>query len=103
MSELSQFLSQDCPKLSQVQCSKLVEVLKSSASGEPKSAIELMNEIGETNRSRFRNIILDTLVTLKMLSPLYKDNPRHPKQKYVLTELGLSMLQELQQKVSPPQ
>lgn len=95
--ELFQMLSQACPKLFQAQCPKFVEVLKALASGEPKSAIELMNESGETNRSRFRNNIIDTFVTLNMVSPLHPDNPRHPQQKYLLTEKGAAWLKKLEE------
>ena len=47
--------------------------------------------------SRFRNKILDILVSLKMVSPLYQDNPRHPQQKYVLTEKGADWLRKLEE------
>ncbi len=93
--ELSQVLSQACPELSYVQCPKLAEVIIALLSRAPKSVSELMQAVGESNRSRFRNNILNKLVECRVVAPLYPDNPRHPRQKYILTDFGVDLTSKL--------
>lgn len=45
-----------------------------------------------TNSARYFMVhILKPAIELGWISPLYPDNPHHPKQKYKLTELGITM------------
>ena len=88
-------VSQVCPKLSQV-CPKLslAQLTKSSIalialSKSPSLPIStLMEEAGETNRSRFRTNILSPLIELQLVEPTQKDSPQSPKQEYALTDEG---------------
>ena len=91
INKLSQAVSQVMPDLSQVQCTKFAEVVR-LLNCSPKSAFELMNGVGESNRSRFRNNVMYRLVETGFVSLEYPDNPRHPQQKYILTEKGVALL-----------
>ena len=48
--------------------------------------LDLMAKVGGTNRSRFRSGIIEPLIDSGMICPVYKETPRHPNQKYRLTE-----------------
>ena len=81
-------LSQVCPKLSQAQLTKssIALIALSKSSSLPIST--LMEEAGETNRSRFRTNILSPLIELQLVEPTQKDSPQSPKQEYALTDEG---------------
>ena len=49
----------------------------------------------ESNRSRFRDNILYELLNVGYIAMTHPDNPRHPQQKYYLTELGMKVLDML--------
>lgn len=38
------------------------------------------------------NNILKPAMALKLIEPLFPDNPHHPKQKYRLTGMGMAMM-----------
>jgi len=48
----------------------------------------IMKHLGVTNRTFFRRTHLDPLLKGGILKMTYPDNPKHPKQAYVLTETG---------------
>ena len=88
LSQVCPKLSQVCPKLSQAQLTKssIALIALSKSSSLPIST--LMEEAGETNRSRFRTNILSPLIELQLVEPTQKDSPQSPKQEYALTDEG---------------
>lgn len=45
-------------------------------------------ELSRRSSRTFISTTLKTVIELGLLTPLYRDNPHHPKQKYLLTRLG---------------
>ena len=92
VSQVCPKLSQVCPKLSQVQLSKSAIALIALVKNATLPISVLMEEVGETNRSRFRNNILNQLIKAQLVEPTQKDSPQSPKQGYTLTEKGKELL-----------
>ena len=92
VSQVCPKLSQVCPKLSQVQLSKSAIALIALVKNATLPISVLMEEVGETNRSRFRNNILNQLIKAQLVEPTQKDSPQSPKQEYTLTEKGKELL-----------
>ena len=88
---LSQVLSQVCPKLSSKYHKEAGNLLKSIAAN-ASPITDLMEVVGEKNRTRFRNNILNILIESGLVSPTLIDRPNSPKQKYILTEKGKVVL-----------
>ena len=55
----------------------------------PRSMVEIMGELGLTHRTFFRRNHLEPLLEGGVLRMTHPDQPRHPKQAYVLTEAGV--------------
>jgi ATP-dependent DNA helicase RecG len=55
----------------------------------------LMEKAGETNRSRFRNNILNPLIEVQLVEPTQKESPQSPKQEYALTDNGIGLLKDV--------
>ena len=49
------------------------------------SAIELMKILNRTNKSKFKNVIINPLVENRFFELTNPDNPKSPRQKYRLT------------------
>ena len=85
----------DVPSLSQV-CPKPVsreiveKLLRMAAS--PTDAQSLMKVAGQTNRTRFRTVLLKPLIAAGLLESTIPDKPRSSKQKYRLTDKGRQVL-----------
>ncbi len=56
------------------------------------SVSEMMEKLQLNNRRYFTKEYLKTAITEGFVELLYPDSPRHPKQKYRLTEKGKSLL-----------
>ena len=67
----------------------------------PRSAGDLMAEIGLSHRTFFRNTVLEPLLDAGLVRQTHPDQPNHPKQAYLLTDAGLRLLELL--KSQPPQ
>jgi ATP-dependent DNA helicase RecG len=78
--------------MSQVQLSKSAIVLISLEKNVTLPISALMEEVGDTNRSRFRNNILNQLIKAQLVEPTQKDFPQSPKQEYTLTDKGREVL-----------
>ena len=94
VSQVCPKLSQVCPKLSEVQAQKSAMVLVALMKNASLPISVLMEEVGDTNRSRFRNNILKMLIELQMVEPTQKDSPQSPKQEYALTQKGKELLKD---------
>ena len=64
----------------------------------PSMAKDIMTACGLSSRTSFDRVYFGPLREMGLLSPTYPDNPRHPQQKYYLTELGLAVLDALNNK-----
>ncbi len=62
------------------------------------SAKEIMGIIGLKDKSNFLELYLYPATKQNLVEPLYPDQPKHPKQKYRLTEQGRALLQDGGQK-----
>jgi ATP-dependent DNA helicase RecG len=67
-----------------------VEILKSCA--QEKSITELMQIAGRSDRTKFRNQVLNPLLAAGLLEMMIPDKPTSSKQKYRLTEAGASAI-----------
>jgi ATP-dependent DNA helicase RecG len=57
-----------------------------------------MTHLGVKNRTFFRKNHLDPLLENGILKMSYPDKPKHPKQTYVLTEIGFELKSRLRKK-----
>lgn len=60
----------------------------------PRSAQEIMDEIGVTNQYNNRQRHIVSLVEMGVLAMTQPDSPKSPTQKYYLTELGKALLEK---------
>ena len=60
----------------------------------PRSAQEIMDEIGVTNQYNNRQRHIVSLVDMGVLAMTQPDSPKSPTQKYYLTELGKALLEK---------
>ena len=59
----------------------------------PRSAGDLMGELGMSHRTFFRSTVLEPLLAGSLIQQTHPDLPNHPNQAYVLTEAGLRLLE----------
>ncbi|MBU3955021.1 putative DNA binding domain-containing protein [bacterium] len=81
-------LSQACPKL--VPSDAVAEIILITQT--PTDLKTIMRNIGETNRTRFKNSFIKPLVKEKIITMTDPDNPTSPNQEYVITEKGKKLL-----------
>lgn len=60
----------------------------------PRSAQEIMDEIGVTNQYNNRQRHIVSLVEMWVLAMTQPDSPKSPTQEYYLTELGKALLEK---------
>ena len=61
----------------------------------PKPLVELMGVVGRSDRTKFRNQVLNPLVKAGLMEMTNPESPRSPKQRYRITSAGLSALKHL--------
>ena len=61
----------------------------------PQSITELMEWVKRTNRTKFREEILNPLIETLLVEMTIPDKPRSSKQKYRLTEKGRALQAQL--------
>jgi ATP-dependent DNA helicase RecG len=59
-----------------------------------RSVSELMTACGRTNRTKFRNQVLDPLLEMGLIEMTIPDKPRSPKQQYRTTQAGRNVLEQ---------
>lgn len=57
----------------------------------PRSAGDLMGELGLSHRTFFRSTVLEPLLAGGLIQQTHPELPNHPKQAYLLTEAGLRL------------
>lgn len=58
------------------------------------STKEVMSAIGLKDKSNFLELYLYPAIRQNLIEPIYPDNPKHPRQKYRLTDKGKDMLKQ---------
>ena len=61
----------------------------------PSMVKNIMATCGVSSRTTFDRVYFGPIKEMGLVLPTYPDNPRHPQQKYYLTELGIDVLEEL--------
>lgn len=89
---MSEF-AQACPSIAQVTPKQMANILKLCI--KETSLAELMEASSATSRRTFVRNTLKPILDVKLISLTYPDNPRHPQQKYYLTEVGQAVLKAL--------
>lgn len=82
-------LSQVCPK--SVPGDVAVRVLRKAQT--VIAITELMNSVGQTNRTRFRKQVLKPLIDAELIAMTIPDKPQSSRQRYVITEKGREVLE----------
>jgi len=93
--ELSQMLSQACPSIAQVSPKQIFNML--DCCKEKKSLTELMEALSASSRRTFVRQIVNPFMEASLIELTHPENPRHPKQKYLLTEKGVAWLKKLEE------
>lgn len=88
-----QMLFQACPSIAQVSPKQIITILDFCK--EEKSLAELMAALSASSRRTFVRQIIDPFMEDSLVKQTHPENPRHPHQKYVLTEKGLEWLNKL--------
>ncbi len=60
----------------------------------PSDLQTLMNEVGHTNRTRFRDAFVRPLIKAGFMESTVPDKPRSSKQRYRLTAVGKAILEK---------
>lgn len=58
------------------------------------SVTEMMEKLQLSNRRYFTKEYLKMAITEGLVEPIYPESPKHPKQKYRLTDKGKEVLQQ---------
>lgn len=66
----------------------LIDLVKQAA-----LAADLMQALGQTNRTRFKKNYLNPLIEAGLVKMTQPDSPNSPTQRYVLTEEGRKLLE----------
>ena len=56
------------------------------------STKEIMGMLGLKDKSNFLELYLYPATRQNLVEPIYPDNPKHPRQKYRLTEKGINLI-----------
>jgi ATP-dependent DNA helicase RecG len=92
---LFQILSQACPSIAQVSPKQIFTML--DCCKEKKSLTELMEALSASSRRTFVRQIVNPFMEASLIELTHPENPRHPQQKYLLTERGAAWLKKLEE------
>ena len=90
-------LSQACYQLAlslPVQVKSLILSIKESKA--TAAELQLASGLSPKSKDHFKKQFLNPAIEVGLVSMTHPDNPRHPQQKYYLTELGLEVLKVLE-------
>jgi predicted HTH transcriptional regulator len=73
----------------------VIEILNNASS--PVSIQDLQNAIQFTNRSKFRKKYINLFIELGLLAMTIPHKPTSPKQKYYLTKMGISFVENIEE------
>ena len=71
---------------------KALELLRVLKQG-PKTRSEIMESMSLKDRKSLRENYINPALEAKYIAMQYPDSPKHPNQKYYLTDLGKSLLE----------
>lgn len=71
---------------------EVVLILRATAT--PRTLAELMELVGRSSRTKFRNAILRPMLESELIAMTHPDEPRNPKQRYRITAKGEQTLSE---------
>lgn len=71
-----------------------MEKVLSAIGKQTLSTKDIMGMIGLKDKSNFLELYLYPAIRLDLVEPVYPENPKHPRQKYRLTEKGLELLKQ---------
>ena len=91
--EVMNRLFQTFPELAQILPKQLGAVLR--VCEKETSLSDIMIALSATSRRSFVRKVINPVLVANLIKNTYPDNPRHPQQKYYLTELGLEVLRLL--------
>jgi DNA-binding HxlR family transcriptional regulator len=60
-----------------------------------RSLADLMNQLGMTHRTFFKRTHIEPLLKGGVLKMRYPEQPNHPHQAYVLTEVGIALAERV--------
>ena len=83
-------MSQVCPK--SVPSNLAVKILEKATIA--VSITELMEAASQTNRTRFRNQMLNSLLEAGLIEMTIPDKPHSSKQKYIISNKGRDLLKK---------
>lgn len=86
-------LAKNFPDLAQILPKQLCAVLR--VCEKETSLSEIMITLSATSRRSFVRKVINPVLAANLIKNTHPDNPRHPLQKYLLTELGLEVLKLL--------
>lgn len=66
----------------------------SAIGGQTLSAKEIMSTIGLKDKSNFLGLYLYPAIRQNLVEPIYPEKPKHPRQKYRLTDNGKELLKQ---------
>ena len=89
-------LSQACPELAfslPVQVKSLIMNIKDAKM--TAAELQLAFNLSPKSKDHFKKHFIQPTIGLGLVTRTHPENPRHPQQKYYLTELGLAVLEVL--------
>ena len=84
-------LSPVCPQLEQVYEKNAKVILDELRTGN-LAISQLMGKVGEKNKNRFRQNLLNPLIEAELIEPTIKDKPNSSKQAYRLTSKAMEWM-----------
>jgi len=82
---------QATPKVTPKATPKALELLRALKQG-PKTRSEIMESMNLKDRKSLRENYINPALEANYIAMQYPDSPKHPNQKYYLTDLGKSLL-----------
>jgi ATP-dependent DNA helicase RecG len=75
-------------------------IMSMNAVGMTASELQLVTNLSPKSKQLFRSQFIYPCIEAGLIAMSYPDKPRHPKQQYALTELGVQVKEELSKQIS---